>query len=116
LEIVFDGISFQSITSYTISIKVQNVSNATLVLNSLTGVVSINGNDLGNVSSFQTVEVAPNSEQVINIKMDLSLLGIPGLIQNVINSVRGTYTFELKGHANVNNLLLPFDLTNEITI
>jgi LEA14-like dessication related protein len=114
--IIFSGVQIKSITDFMLSFMIQNVSNATIQFNSMTGMVSVNGSQLGNISTFQAVTIPGNSQQQVNIEFQPSLLSIPGTVMSFIQSPGSTLDFNIQGNANVNSLVLPFNLDQTITI
>lgn len=117
VQVVFSGVTIRSLTDYTLNFMIQNVSNATIELNSMTGVVSVNGNPLGNVSEFKLVQVPPNSQAPMNIDFEVSLLSLPGDIEDIVNNKSGNNNLDFKvvGNMNVNNLVLPLTVEQTVT-
>jgi len=113
---VLQGVQVKSLTKLNIQIMAQNVSNANITLNALTANVSINGNSVGTASSFVPVDIAPTSQQLINVELDLSVLSLPSTIMSLINQTGNSYNFTVQGNANVNNLVIPFSLSQQVTI
>jgi len=111
LNVVFDDIQFNGVNSLTLYFKLQNVSNSTLIINSLEGDVTINGNDLGNVSFFpgQPLQVLSNSETRIGVNLNIGLLSLPGTIKSLLSKGSGTFDVIMTGHANINNQVVPID-------
>lgn len=108
--------SFITPTKINIPINVQNVSNATINLKALTANVTINGNSIGAASTFTPVTIQPTSQQLINLTLDLSILSLPSTILSLINQTGNTYNFAVNGNANVDSLVIPFNLTQTVTI
>jgi Late embryogenesis abundant protein len=120
VQFVMQTPSFISLTQLSVPVLVQNVSNASVNLNAMSGTVSINGNSLGNVSYFPSTPtvIQPTSQQIVNFQASISLFNLPSTIQNLINNVpgSGTYTFTISGNANINSLIIPFTLSYPVTI
>ena len=116
LNIVFAGVQMNSVTNYTLNFNIQNVTNTLINLNSLAGTVYLNGTNVGNVSTFTPVGIAANDQTSINLTMDLSIFGIGTAIYNLVNTSGSVLNFEVKGNMNVSSLVLPFDVTNSVTI
>jgi hypothetical protein len=108
--------SFITPTKVNIPISVQNVSNAEVKLNALTANVAINGNPIGTASTFVQTVIEPTSQQLVNLTLDLSVLSLPTTILSLFNQTGNTYNFTVNGNANVNSLVLPFNLTQSVTI
>jgi len=119
VNFVLNGVDLSDITNIKLQFLVQNVSNATGVLNSLSGNITVNGNDLGNISDFNPVTIPPNSQQPINISLRPDLISLPQTIAALIQqngSGNNDLNFEVTGNANVNGIVLPFDLTKTINV
>jgi LEA14-like dessication related protein len=113
---ILQGVQVKSLTKLNIQILAQNVSNADIQLNALTANVAINGNGVGGASTFTPVDIAPRSQQLINLELDLSVLSLPSTIMSLINQTGNSYNFTVQGNANVNSLVVPFNLSQQITI
>jgi len=116
VQFMVAGINFKSLTDYEIQLLVQNVSNANVDLNALTGIVTINGSQIGNITDFSPVNIAPRSQQIVNIDLQPNLLSIPGAVQNLINNPGSTFNIAVSGNANVNNLVIPFSANQSISV
>jgi hypothetical protein len=117
-QIVFDGITVNSPLNYTLSFLIQNVSNTTLNFEGIIGVVTLNGNSVGNVSNIPSapIPIPGPGQQRINLTLDLSVLGTLSAALSEINNPGQTLNFEVKGTANINTLVLPFDVTQSVTV
>ena len=117
-QLVFKNVSIQSATNWVLTFTLQNVSNATLSLNSLAGTVSVNGNQLGNISMFPAspIIVPPNSQIDLPITLSIGLLGIPGIVAQVTQQAGNSFDFNVVGNMNINGLVAPFndDVTFQI--
>jgi hypothetical protein len=120
VQFVLGTPQFQSLSQLIIPITVQNVSNAVINLAAMSGQVTINGNSLGNVSYFPPTptQIAPTSQQIVNFTANINLFSLPSTIQNLVNNVQGSgaYTFVIDGNANINSLVIPFSLTQQVSI
>lgn len=116
VQFMIAGFSFKSLTTYEIQLLVQNVSNANANLNALTGIVTINDNQVGNVTDFTPVNIAPRSQQIVNIDFTPNLLALPGTIQQLINSPGSNFNIGLSGNANVGGLVIPFNVTQSVQV
>jgi LEA14-like dessication related protein len=117
-QFLLEGVTVNSITNYTVQILVQNVSNANVTLNSLVADIQLNGTDIGNASYFPSTPtvISGNSQQVVNLTVNPSLLSLPGAIINIVNAPGSALNFNVTGNANVNGLVLPFTLTKTVTV
>lgn len=118
VQIVFQGITMPSAFNFKFTFMIQNVSNQVLNFNSMAGTVSINYNMVGNISYFPGVPIAiqPNSQQQVDIAFQLSLVGLAGEIIAAINTPASTLNFVASGNMNVNNLVLPFSVSQSLTV
>lgn len=116
VQIVFSGIQPMGLLKYRLNFIIQNVSNATVDLNSLAADVTINGNDVGNISKFGTTQIGPNSQTTIDADLNVSLLSLPGAIRDLLTNSHGTFDFRVIGNMNINTLVLPVDVEQTINI
>jgi len=97
-----------------IAISVQNPTNQKAVLRSISGQVLLNDKFVSNISSFTAQTILPNSESVVTIKARPSLLGVFNTIKNVLTNKTGGNTFVITGSANVDNVSLPFSISETL--
>lgn len=116
LTVIFDDVQINGPLNYTIRLIALNVSNATLKLNSLAAGVTVNGKDLGMVTDFDPVIIAPNSQTPVNVQLRPSVLSIPGTVQALLSQPTGTFDFKIDGNMNVNSLVLPLSVEKAITV
>lgn len=116
VQFQFSGVQINSPTSYNVQILIQNISNIACSVNAMTGVISLNGVQIGNISDFQPVTIGARAQQIVNVVLNPSILSLPLAIQNLINNPGSTLQFEVNGNANVNGLILPFDLTQNVNL
>lgn len=116
LQVVFQGVRINGPFNYTLNLIAQNVSNATLELNSLAADVTVNGNDLGNISNFTPVTIGPNSSTAVNVTLAPSVLSIPGTVQALLQNPTGSFDFKVNGNMNINGLVLPLNVEKVIAI
>lgn len=81
-DIDVDGFS-PVITAF---VRVQNTSNQSLVLRSIAGNVYTNGNLIGNISNFQSVQIPANAEALIPLYLRLSWLNV---VNDIIKAFQG---------------------------
>lgn len=91
---------------------VQNPTGAAIQLNSLAGSIQVNGSNLGNVSDFSPVVIAPNSETDIPLYLTANVFGIAGSLLGQLdgNEGAGNFNANLVGTANINNIPVPVNL------
>lgn len=114
VNIVLQGVQVNSITDYVVTLTVQNVSNISATVNSMTGNILINGNQLASISNFTATTVPANGQINIPVTVQPSLLSLPGDIANIIQNGMNTLNFTVVGNVNVNGLVLPFTLTQAV--
>jgi LEA14-like dessication related protein len=103
----WDGRSLQ------ISIGVQNPTSNSLQFNSLAGYIFVNGNNAGNISSFQPTTIMPNGQTNVQIAFTPNYAtGVTALLNTLFGFVKtGNITISIKGTANVNSFNLPVNMT-----
>lgn len=98
----------------TAELLIQNTSNVTFTINSLSGSVTLNGTLIGNISDFTPVTIGGNSEGYIPLKLRLLTLTI---VQNLINAFGGGAIKEnlvVTGSVNANGVQVPLSITYQI--
>lgn len=117
-QYVFNGIVFNSPTNWTVSILVQNVSNANVKLNSMAATASVNGTSIGNVSFFPSQPLIVNANSQINIPVSFSpsILGVTADILSAITEGTTVFDFEISGNANVDGIVVPFDIESNVNM
>ena len=115
-QIVFAGVTPNNVFNYTLAFNVQNVSNTLVNLNSLAGTVFLNGQQVGSVSTFIPQGIPGNSQTPVNLTLDLSAFGLGTAVYQLVNTSGSQMNFEVKGNMNVNGMVLPFDVTQSITL
>lgn len=105
------GIKFEGATPVmTLGLAVQNTSNQSFTVNSMAGELYANNTFIGNVAVFSPVVINANSEQVIDIRVRLSLLGIVNDIIQGIKNRTISQALELDSIANIDNLQVPINI------
>jgi len=98
-----------------LNIVVQNPSNEQFIVRSLTGQVFANDQPIGNVSSFVTSYVNPNTQIVIPVYVRLNLVSIVSDLVTLIQGGGGmSQTIKIKGVVNANSIVSNIDLTYKI--
>jgi Late embryogenesis abundant protein len=93
-------------------IGVQNPTSAALMLNGLAGSLVIQGQNIGSVTDFQPMLIAPGGETPINLLITPNYFGIAAGVINAIdgNEGDGSIRASLSGTANINGFPLPVNL------
>ena len=107
INFVVGNVNFDGLTTLTVNLTAQNVSNVDLKVSSMSGTVFMNGSTFANISDFTPVTVAANSQMNIPIVVKISVLSLGSNIMSLINS--GSADFSVHGNANVNGMPIPFD-------
>lgn len=97
-----------------LGVAVQNTSNQNFTLNSFAGNLYANGYLVGNVSNFTPQTVSRNSEQIIDIKIRMGVLGVVNNIIQAWNNGSFQQDLEFDGYANVDNLQVHVPLKYQI--
>jgi LEA14-like dessication related protein len=97
----------------SVRLGVQNPTANPIQLNSLAGSLVINGNAVGNVSSFLPVTIAPNAETVLDLTIIPNMFGAASQVLNLIegNEFNTKLNPSLQGTANVNNIAVPLNIS-----
>lgn len=116
VQFIFDGVQLNGLNNVQLTMLVQNVSNAPIVLNSMSLDLTANGADIGNAAVFPQVPITiqPNTQQPVAISITPNWLQIPSAIQALMQSGGSSVNFEAKGTANVNNIPFPIDLAKGV--
>lgn len=108
------GFSFDGGTPVIdIGIAVQNTSNQSFTVNSLSAnlySLQYNKTYVGNVSTFTPQTIGPNSQKILVVQARLALIGLANDILTAIQYGNFQQEVELTGYANVDNLQIPINL------
>jgi hypothetical protein len=109
LNFVPRGLSFIG-SSVQVVIGVQNPTSNSLTLRSVVASLIVNGNTFGNVSDFQPVILAANSETPVALIFSPSLFGIADSVVSALQSGSTSISANLQGTANLDNNALPINI------
>jgi LEA14-like dessication related protein len=110
LNIVPRGIAFEG-GAANIVLGVQNATSNGLTFGSLSGTLYVNDRPLGNVSSFLSTVLAPNSETRIQVRVIPQLLGLAsGILDMIEGNETSGINARLQGTANIDNVPLPLNI------
>lgn len=115
ITVVFQGVNFQSLTSVQVNLLIQNITNASVTVNSMTGNLLMNGNQLAALSDFTQRVIPANGQVTVPINVSLSVLSLPGNIISLTQLTGQTIDFTAVGNVNVSGLILPFNLDLPVT-
>lgn len=104
-----------------VTVVAQNPTNSTFTINSFVGNVFLNGDMIGNAAGFIPTTVKPASPGGLTgqteIPLNVSLNGLT-LVSDIVSVITGqaqvAAVVRLVGTANVDNLLLPIDITYKL--
>lgn len=116
ITVVFKTVIVNNPLSYTVILTVQNITNATLTVNSMTGQLNLNSEPMANLSDFTKRDVPANGQVDIPVTVNVSLLDLPEAIQNIITNQSNVLNFNVAGNVNLSGLIVPFNLNNTITL
>lgn len=121
LQVILQGVQINSLTNYTVTLTAQNVSDAELTINALTGNILINGNQLASISTtsvpgWQPIIIPARGQANIPINVVPNLLSLPADIQQLIQSGGQTVDFTVQGGANVSGFVIPFSLDKIVNL
>jgi LEA14-like dessication related protein len=116
VQFQFAGVNATGLTTYNVQLLIQNISNISCTVNAMSGIITMEGNQIGNISDFQPVTIGARAQQIVNVIVNPNLLSLPFAVQQLINNPGGSVDFEVNGNANVNGLILPFDLTKTVAL
>lgn len=118
VQVVFAGIDLSNLNNWKLTFMIQNVSNANIIVNSMSGVVNVNGVQVGNISAFPVggLTVSPNSQAPVTVTLQPSLLSLPAAVMSILNNPSGTSQIPINatGAINLGGLVLPFNLSQNV--
>jgi hypothetical protein len=97
-----------------VEMAVQNPTNQTITIKSITGSVSVNDKYLANVSAFGDQKVLPNSESILRLTARPSALGVFESVRELLTQPIGSTTASFQGTANVDGLVVPISESRTI--
>ncbi len=105
-----------SILQPTINVElaVQNPTNTTIKIKSITGAISVNDKYLANVSAFGDQTVAPNSESTLRLVARPSALGVFESVRQLLTAPAGEVAAKFEGSANVDGIVIPIIETRRL--
>jgi LEA14-like dessication related protein len=110
-----NSISFENATPVVdLSLIVQNTSSSGFTLESMAGNLYCDGTYIGNLSSFIPIDIAGNSESIVNVRARLQLIGIINEIIAAITNKNISKTIQLRGNANAGFVRAPIDVAFKI--
>ena len=86
-----------------------NPSNQSATINSIVGELYVNKKFLGNVTSFTSQKILPKASSDVSFTIKPSLLSALPIIKSIVTNKQKGYTFEFKGNANVDGIVIPIE-------
>lgn len=118
LKYYVDGVSANIVNGYpviTLNIAVQNPSNEQFTIKSVIGVLTANGQPIGNVQSNAEVVIKPASQSDYPINVRVKLEGIVLTVFNLITQgIGGAQTLGFSGDINASGVVAPVDIVLSI--
>lgn len=97
-----------------ILIGIQNPSNQTANISSFVAVANWKGKPFANVSSFQKVEVKPNTETRLTLTAEPSVFGLFSSVKDALKGGLKGGTINITGTALVDNVQIPVDISKNL--
>jgi LEA14-like dessication related protein len=97
-----------------VEMAVQNPTNSTIKIKSITGSLSLNNKYLANVSAFGDQTVAPNSESTLRLVARPSALGVFESVRELLTAPAGQVKAIFEGSANVDGIVVPITETRRL--
>jgi len=97
-----------------VEMAVQNPTNQTITIKSITGSVSVNDKYLANVSAFGDQKVLPNQESILRLTARPSATGVFQSIRELLTQPVGSIAASFQGTANVDGLVVPISESRNI--
>jgi hypothetical protein len=97
-----------------VEMAVQNPTNQTITIKSITGSISVNDKYLANVSAFGDQKVLPNQESILRLTARPSATGVFQSIREILTQPVGSIAASFQGTANVDGLVVPISESRTI--
>lgn len=98
-----------------LAFAIQNPTNRSAKLRSITGEVYVDNKFLANVSFFGETVIKPVGETIVNIQARPSLTGAFSTVQDIFTREGGMRSVAVfKGSANVDGITYPFEISRTI--
>jgi len=97
-----------------VEMAVQNPTNQTITIKSITGDLSVNDKYLANVSAFGDQKVLPNQESILRLTARPSATGVFQSIREILTQPVGSIAASFQGTANVDGLVVPISESRNI--
>jgi len=93
-----------------ITLSVQNPSNSSATITSISGTLYLSDKAISNISSFTQQIILPQSESLISFTARPGLIGIANVLRELFTKTKSKqYNFKFIGSAMVDGVLLPID-------
>lgn len=97
---------------FQVTLGVQNTSNVTLQYNSFAGTLTVNGQNVGNITDFTAQPIIANGESDLVFNITANLLGLASQVLSQVNSgAVGIQSAVITGNANIGGTQYPVNVT-----
>lgn len=111
VKVLFRGLSFAGglrRPSITLRFGIQNPTDQTANVRSIVGQVDANGRTVADVSGFQSLQVGPNTETIMQVNAQPAAVGIVQTVAEFLRQKeRGAVKVTFTGTANVDGINIP---------
>lgn len=97
-----------------VDMAVQNPTNSTITVKSITGSISVNDRYIANVSAFGDQKILPNQESIIKLTARPSAIGVFESVRELLTNPIGTSIANFQGTANVDGIVIPINESKTI--
>lgn len=93
-----------------VAVIISNPTSENIIVRSVVGEVYLNGKKVGNVETFDKVDVLPNQKTTLYLDVRLMAPQLISVYADLLNSKKIAIEIGLTGTINVNNLATPFQV------
>lgn len=93
-----------------VTFRIQNPNTDAVIIRSIVGDLYVNNNKVGNVSSFDVVQVNGNAETYITLKVQVKIINTLVEWYKMFNNKKLKITARFVGTMNMNNQVVPLDV------
>ena len=109
------GLSFDSGPLLLLNVMVQNPSNSQFIINDFVGSLSVDGQNIGSISSFTKLTVPPASQVTYPIIVRLNLIGVVSELVDLIQKQSGlSMQINFSGFVNASGITAPVNMNYKI--
>jgi len=97
-----------------ITLSIKNPSGSSAKINSLVASLFMNGKQIANISSLESVIIAPNGETFYKVTATPSAMGILSELKDILSNGIKSGNFNLTGSINVDGNIFPVNTSYKI--